>query len=151
MNEEKSNYTLDEICSELEDLHEQLIDVAARFKNNYIKQDRYKSIIQVLSAVLILIEFYTGIVKGFTLFIVLTCILAGIYAAKINTERMRDISRNYIMHQLLLSAQFQLAHQLDIVKEVVINNEHVDLETYNEAIAMTNSIKDVIEEAKSLC
>lgn len=151
MNEEKSNYTLDEICSELEDLHEQLIDVAARFKNNYIKQDRYKSIIQILSAVLILIEFYTGIVKGFTLFIVLTCVLAGIYAAKINTERMRDISRNYVMHQLLLSAQFQLAHQLDIIKEVVINNEHVDLETYNEAIAMTNSIKDVIEEAKSLC
>lgn len=151
MNEEKSNYTLDEICSELEDLHEQLIDVTARFKNNYIKQDRYKSIIQALSVVLIFIEFYIGITKGFTLFIVLTCILAGIYATKINTERMHDISRNYVMYQLLLSAQFQLAHQLDIIKEVIINNEHVDLETYNEAIAMTNSIKEVIEEAESLC
>lgn len=151
MNEEKSNYTLDEICSELEDLHEQLIDITARFKNNYIKQDRYKSIIQALSMVLIFIEFYIGITKGFTLFIALTCVLAGIYAVKINTERMHDISRNYVMYQLLLSAQFQLAHQLDIIKEVIVNNEHVDLETYNEAIAMTNSIKDVIEEAESLC
>lgn len=151
MNEEKSNYTLDEICSELEDLHEQLIDITARFKNNYIKQDRYKSIIQALSMVLIFIEFYIGITKGFTLFIALTCVLAGIYAVKINTERMHDISRNYVMYQLLLSAQFQLVHQLDIIKEVIVNNEHVDLETYNEAIAMTNSIKEVIEEAESLC